>query len=150
MDLEFKGSSGVNYFGVLECSNRIYSNSELYDSRSFRLLGNEAGDRLPLSTFFEDPFPIEKNSKPFEEVERFIWLQKIFWILRPAGVEPSMFKEVGFKNHHASFLQPSFHLRDDVPVEKVKVRDKVVFSPLDLIGVEISKNGMNSYLSLSG
>jgi hypothetical protein len=35
-------------------------------------LGDEAGDRLPLSTFFEDSFPIEKDSKPFEELERFV------------------------------------------------------------------------------
>jgi len=61
-----------------------------------------------------------------------------------------MSKEVSFKNHHASFLQPSFYPGDDVPVEKVKIRDEVVFSSLDLIGVEISKNGMNSYFSLSG
>jgi len=120
-------------------SNRYPGALDPLDPRTLLdFLSNEAGDGLPLSTFFEDPFPIEKNSKPFEELERFIRLQKIFWILRPAGVEISMFKEVGFKNHHSSFLQPSFHLRDDVPVEKVQIRNEVVFSPLDWIGIEIS------------
>lgn len=103
-----------------------------------------------LSIFFEDPLPVEKNSKPLEETKRLIWLQKIFWILRPTGVETSVFEEIGFKNHPPSFFQSSFYLRDDVAVEKVKVRNKVVLSPLDSIGIEISKNGVNFYASLLG
>ncbi len=116
----------------------------------FGLLGDEAGDGLPLPTLFEGSLPVEKDSKSFEKLEKLIRLQKILWIFWPSPMDFPVFKEVGFEDHHSLLLHSPFDLRNKVPFEKIEVGNKVILSLPNLIGIEISKDGMDVYPSPFG
>jgi len=58
-------------------------------------------------------------------------------------MELPLLKEIGLKDHHPPFLQASFDLRNEAPVEKVEICYEIVLFFLNLILIEVGEKGVD-------